>query len=92
MACYAAFLATGQTIRQKSIKASTIDNYLYAAAGFFQLFDRRQRDPRKEVGAYLLCGLVKKVTNEVKRFENVPNRREPYTVKMQKYILTGRKG
>ena len=44
IADYATFLATGHTLQSKSIKADTIQKYLFDAKTFIQKFDHIKRD------------------------------------------------
>ena len=87
MAAYAIFLATGHTIQSKSIKASTIEKYLYDAKGFIQKFDSTNRDARKDEHTGKMAEPIQKVLDEQKRFEKVPNRREGYTIAMHKLLF-----
>lgn len=85
MACYAVFLATGHTIYQRQVRSATIDKYLHAAATFIQFFDKYpHRDARKEKNTTSICPPVKKVVDQVKKFENISDKREAYTLAMQK--------
>ena len=87
MACYSVFLATGHTIYQRQVRASTIDKYLHAAATFIQFFDKYpHRDSRKEMNTTAICQPIRKVTDQVKRFENITEKREAYTLAMQKEL------
>ena len=87
MAAYAIFLATGHTIQSKSIKASTIEKYLYDAKGFIQKFDPTNRDARKDEHAGKIAEPIIKVLDEQKQFEKVPNRRERYTIAIHKLLF-----
>ncbi|KAG7339164.1 hypothetical protein IV203_020107 [Nitzschia inconspicua] len=82
-ACYAAHLGSGHTLSRRAIRSDTIRNYLLAAATLVQLFHPHNLDPRKEKGIQSLCPAIDKVLKEMKRWENIPDRREPYTVAMQ---------
>ncbi|KAG7373857.1 hypothetical protein IV203_012952 [Nitzschia inconspicua] len=82
-ACYAAHLGSGHTLSRRAVRSDTIRNYLLAAATLVQLFHPHNLDPRKEKGAPSLCPAIDKVLKELKRWENIPDRREPYTVAMQ---------
>ena len=84
MAAYAVFLATGHTIRSQSIKSGTI--LLHLLAGLIQKFDAINRDVRKEDNSNNLSPPIKVVMNSIEKFEKVPNRREAYTITMQKNI------
>ena len=84
MACYTAHLATGETLLCKSIKASTITRYLAAA--------NELSVPAKMINPCLdIMGnqstYIKDILHELKRWESIPNRKEPLTKKMIKYII-----
>ena len=85
---YAVYLATGHTLRSQSIMSSTISEYLLTAARFYKQLDPAGRDPRFEEGSRALCEPVTRVIGEVKRFEGVPNRQEPYHPSMHKALWT----
>jgi hypothetical protein len=78
---YAAHLCTGETIQMRAIRYSTVCSYLLAAASFLQL--KCHDDPRFELGATKYADPIKKVLDEYKRWEAMPNRREPWTIEMQ---------
>ena len=42
VACYAIFLATGYTLQPKSVKADTLQKYLYDAKTLIQKFDLKK--------------------------------------------------
>ena len=84
MATYAMHLATGSTLRHRSIKAATICDYLASVAKFLSRFS--DRDVRKQLDSFNITPYIKAVTDEVKRWEDMPTRREPYTPEMWKYI------
>ena len=84
-ALYATHLATGSTLHCRSIKSSSIQTYLRDVAKFIGRF--RDIDPRDRSTADKgLATAISKVLDEVKRWETVPNRREPFTLEMQLYI------
>ncbi|KAG7354488.1 hypothetical protein IV203_003844 [Nitzschia inconspicua] len=74
-ACYAAHLGSGHTLSRRTVRSDTIRNYLLAAATLVQLFHPHNLDPRKEKGAPSLCPAIDKVLKELKRWENIPDRR-----------------
>ena len=77
LAMYATFLATGSTLHCRSIKASTIGNYFHDIASFLGRF--RAIDPRfVSATDTKLAPVIAKVLDEQRRWESVPNRREPY--------------
>jgi hypothetical protein len=84
---YATHLATGSTLHLRSIKASTINAYLYDIASFLGRF--RPIDPRfVSASDTKLAPVIGKVLAEQKRWETVPNRREPFTLELHKQIAT----
>ena len=97
-ACYAAFLSLGHTLLCKTIKSATIENYLRTAANYVR--DARRRlldmnnsnsniitwqDPRIDMTTGRTDDRIASVISEVKRWENIPNRKEPLTVDMIHY-------
>jgi hypothetical protein len=84
-ACYAMHLGTGHSLSFRNIRSGTIRGYLLAAASLVMSFDRDPsgRDARKELGQSTLCFPLDKVLKELKRWEDVPKRREPYSLAMQ---------
>jgi hypothetical protein len=88
LACYTAFLATGHAIGLKSIKSGTVDGYLLTIKKFLKNFDpKSDRDARMFTGAAVIAAPIKKVIDEMKRFEKQPNRREPWTLQLQSRLL-----
>ena len=84
LACYTAFLATGHAIGLKSIKSGTVDGYLLTIAKFLKNFDQKSdRDARMFRGSQTIATPIKKVIDEMKRFEKQANRREPWTLQLQ---------
>ena len=70
-------LSCGNTIFCKRIKAATIEQYLLAVASFIALFtgrDYRRDQPNDKQFGHVLAPILK----DLKRYETVPNRREPY--------------
>ena len=87
MALYASHLATGHSLFCKALKASTIVSYLRDVARFlgrFSAVDPRHRSKLDRTTA----PEIKAVTDEVARWEKVPNRREPFTLQMWKYLFS----
>jgi hypothetical protein len=76
-AMYALHLSCGNSIHCRSIKAATIEQYLLAAASFLSLFTgvdyRKDNQSDKQMGH-----ILGPVLRDLKKFELVPNRREPY--------------
>ena len=82
LAFYAAFLATGHAISYRSIKSGTVTKYIGDIAKFLQQFtDDATRDIRKIGGS--IAYQITSITKEMKRFEDIPNRREPWTLYLQ---------
>ena len=79
LALFALDLSTGNTLLAKSIKSATIARYLQAAA----LISERHKlmDPRKTLHG-TQSPAISRVLNELKRWENMPDRKEPVTVAM----------
>jgi hypothetical protein len=74
LACYTAYLATGHAIGLKSIKSGTVDGYLLTIKKFLKKFDpKSDRDARMFTGAAVIAAPIKKVIDEMKRFEKQPN-------------------
>jgi hypothetical protein len=85
LALYATHLATGSSIYCRSIKSSTINSYLADISKFLGRF--REIDPRFISSADTkLAPVIAKVLAEQKRWESVPNRREPFTLPMYNII------
>jgi hypothetical protein len=79
MALYAVHLATGNSLHCKSVKASAVTGHLREVAKFLSRFS--PVDPRcPSATDRTLAPCVKAVTDEVLRWEKVPDRREPFTV------------
>jgi hypothetical protein len=89
---YAVFLALGHTLLCKTVKSSTISHYLRCAATHVKEARRRMpnidnntivwQDPRIDMATGKIDDRISAVINEVKRWENMPNRREPLTIDM----------
>jgi hypothetical protein len=84
MALYAMHLATGSNLRYRTIKAGTIGNYLASVAKFLGRFS--DRDVRKTVDSPNIAPCIKSILDEVKRWEDMPKRREPFTPEMWKHL------
>jgi len=74
MALFALSLAQGSTILAISIKAGTIKGYLRAAAGLSK--HAQLADPTRNFEGKL-ADPIQRVISEQKRWEDMPNRREP---------------
>ena len=79
MACYAVSLTSNETIFCKSIKASTVNLYISDAAKL-AIFNNHP-DPTKN-SLSQKSSYITNVVNEHKRWELMPNRREPLTYMM----------
>ena len=82
MACYADFLARGHSLCCRSIKSDTIKIYLHNAATFVLRFNTVNCDARKKEGETKLCPPVASVVGIVKKYKEMKNRREPFTLGM----------
>jgi hypothetical protein len=86
IALYAVHLATGHSIQCRAIKSGTIEKYLLAVATFCTRSN--PRDPRKsEQISKGLAPEIRGVIDKIKRWENIPERREPFTVEMLRYLI-----
>jgi hypothetical protein len=81
LAMYALHLSAGHSIYCRSIKAATIEQYLLAAATFLAQFSgidyRKDHVHDKQLG-HLLVPILR----DIKKYESVPDRREPYDPQM----------
>ena len=69
-----------------AIKAATMERYLRSVATFCSRSNAR--DPRKiEQTNNELAPVIEGVLNEVKHWENIPDRREPFTIEMLRYLI-----
>lgn len=81
MAMYAVHLSTGHSIYCRQIKVSTIEDYVLAAASFISSFGLG--DVRKDCPSDTHMGhILAPVYRDLKRFETIPDRREPYDLVM----------
>ena len=87
LSMYAVFLASGHTLVYRQIKSKTISLYIAAVATFLRMFDPEpHRDSRHAPYTHTCNHWLKKVYDQVSKFEKVPNRREAYTLAMQKEL------
>lgn len=87
LAMYAIHLHTGNTIYCKQIKGATVKQYVMAAATFLALFS--YRDFRKDDPIHTHMGrLLGPVFKDIERYEEIPNRKEPYSPKMHALART----
>jgi hypothetical protein len=83
---YAVHLATGNSVSCRAIKAATIDKYIRNVAKFCARTN--PRDPRKlEQTQKLLAPTIQGVLDEARRWEEIPDRREPFTIEMLRYLI-----
>lgn len=83
LAIYAAHLGNGNTLWHRQIKCATIKHYVNAAASFACLFGTHPRDPRRQtIAEAAVCPPLQAVYKELSRWEDIPNRREPFTTDM----------
>jgi hypothetical protein len=86
IAIYTAHLACGQSVSCQAIKSGTITKCLLSVAKF--VMRGITRDPRKwnQLGKGLATE-TQDVIDKVKRWEDVPDRREPFAVKMRRFLV-----
>ena len=83
MACYTANLVSGENILCKTLKSGTISRYLSAASELSTLSN--VINPCLDVTGKQ-SKHIKDIINEVKRWESIPDRREPVTNDIIDYI------
>jgi hypothetical protein len=74
---YAVHLSNGYSIHCKQLKVATIEQYLLAASSFITLFtgiDYRKDNPSDKTHGHILAPVLR----DLRKYESVPNRREPY--------------
>ena len=82
LAMYAVFLATGHAISCRSIKSSSVTKYIADIANYLRQFAKdTTRDVRK-VGT-TIAHQINSITAEMKRLEDIPNWREPWSLYLQ---------
>jgi hypothetical protein len=83
LAMYAQHLGTGSSLLCRTIKADTIKRYVNAAASLHSLFGPHPYDYRKDSARdNQVSPTISRVYDEQKRWEDVPDRREPFTLEM----------
>jgi hypothetical protein len=95
-AMYVVYLGLGHTLLCKTIKSGTISLYVRAASN--RMMDRRQRysqtfpkanltwfHPCRKHGSTTIAPEIQTCILEIKRWENMPDRREPLTTDMIQY-------
>jgi hypothetical protein len=81
LAVCAVHLATGNAVLCRAIKAGTIETHLRNITKFCGRAN--PRNPRKsDQTAEPVCKQMQSVVKEVKRWEDIPNQREPFTIEM----------
>ena len=87
LAAFAVYLAQGETLALRSIKAATMKQYITAASKFCGAFNKTAVDFRKsDPLASALCPALANIFTEVARWEKMPDRREPFTIPMWSYL------
>ena len=84
MACYTVSLTSNETVYCKTIKAATVTLYVSDAAKLATLCNKP--DPSKNQ-LNQRSSYITNVINEHKRWESMPNRREPLTYSMVDYLF-----
>lgn len=84
MACYAASLAHGNNLLCKTIKSSTITKYLNAVSKLY--LAKGLVDPCQHAITKQQSYFIRNILLEQKRWELMPNRREPLTWEMVDHI------
>lgn len=83
LALFALHLGSGATLLCKAIKAATIRQYLADVGTVLRRLDRDQRDFRRDRDSDpRLATTITAVLKELERWEQMPNRREPFTLEM----------
>ncbi len=85
LACYTMHLTLGNTILAKCIKSTTVKNYLSAAAKLHTSQGHCNPTLNLQQRRY---HLIIDILTESKRWEDMPNRREPLTWTMIEYLQT----
>ena len=86
LALYATHLATGSSLHCRSLKASTIASYLLDVAKFLGRYYQNVGPRLQSTADTRLAPAIAKVLDKQKRWESVPNRREPFTLERHKCI------
>ena len=84
MACYVTHLAADHTLLCKSIKSGTISKYLRTAADLSK--PAQMINPTIDIMGKQ-SQLITDLIHECKRWESMPNRREPVTKDMVDYLI-----
>ena len=88
-ACYVASLLLGSTILAICIKVTTVEKYVAAISQL--AWAQKVPDPVRDMFG-VKAPSIKALIDEAKRWEEVPNRREPLTIPMVQHVFhQGRK-
>ena len=82
LACYAQALCMGHSLKCRQIQHSTVTAYIDAAALLFTQGPLGLADPTRRSNSTSRSPLLAKVLREHKRWESMPNLREPVTKSM----------
>jgi hypothetical protein len=83
MAAYASHLATGHAISKFAIREGSIRKYIQSAAALISVFDPEERDARRPFrNSQPFAPCLAKVLAEVRRWESVADKQEPFTPAM----------
>ena len=86
LAAFAIHLSMGNNVYYKRLKASTIQSYINDVARIPAVY--RGLDLRKDNPLDSLMGKdLKAVIDELKRYDDIPNQREPFTPAMLLYLI-----
>ena len=88
VACYAQSLSLGHTLLCKNIRSSTITAYIDAISSLFKAHPYGLKDPKKSPIGAGKTKLIAKVIGEHRRWESMPNRRDPVTKFMIIWMLS----
>ena len=87
LACYATHLGAGNSIYCKQIRCATVESYVLAASSLLESFtgaDFRKDEPSDKSMGYVLGPVYR----DLKSYESVPNRCEPYGHPLQELART----
>ena len=88
LACYAVSLALGSNLLCRTLRADTIEKYLLAVSKYLQPIHATKRDPRMDrIGDKQLSPMIKSVINEQRRWESIPNQREPFLPELTRHLI-----
>jgi hypothetical protein len=83
LALFALHLCSGASFLCKAIKAATTRQYLADVSTVLRRLARLQRDLRRDRDSDTrLAATITTVLKEIERWEQMPNRREPFTLEM----------